>query len=182
MVGLLLVSVSVGLSNFAASIGIGFSGVDARTRIRIGIAFGLFETLMPILGLIIGASVAGSVAGVGRSLGAALLMVTGVYVLVKARRHGKLAELAAPGLGLTQLLITGLALSLDNLVIGFALGFYHVPVLVAAGLIGVVSVSLSLIGLELGQRLGQRFERWSEEVGGGVLVLVGFALAVGVLK
>jgi hypothetical protein len=30
MLGLLLVSVSLGLSNFAASIGIGVSGVDTR--------------------------------------------------------------------------------------------------------------------------------------------------------
>ncbi len=34
--GLLLVSVSLGLSNFAAAIGIGLSGVDAQTRLKTG--------------------------------------------------------------------------------------------------------------------------------------------------
>jgi len=34
--GLLLVSFSLGLSNFAAAIGIGLSGVDAQTRLKTG--------------------------------------------------------------------------------------------------------------------------------------------------
>jgi putative Mn2+ efflux pump MntP len=38
---------------------------------------------------------------------------------------------------------------------------------------------MSLLGLELGSRLGQRIERWSEEIGGGVLILVGIALPFG---
>ena len=54
MVALVLVAVSVGLSNFAAAIGIGVSGIDARTRLRVGVIFGLFETAMPILGLLLG--------------------------------------------------------------------------------------------------------------------------------
>jgi len=36
MLGLLLVAVSLGLSNFAAAVGIGVSGIDARTRLRVG--------------------------------------------------------------------------------------------------------------------------------------------------
>ena len=56
MVALILVAVSVGLSNFAAAIGIGVSGIDARTRLRVGVIFGLFETAMPILGLLLAAA------------------------------------------------------------------------------------------------------------------------------
>ncbi len=59
LVSLLLVSVSVGLSNFAGAIGIGLSGINARTRIRVGIAFGFFEALMPLIGLVLGEAVAG---------------------------------------------------------------------------------------------------------------------------
>ena len=54
MVAVALVAVSLGLSNFAASVGIGVAGIDARTRLRVGVTFGLFETGMPILGLLLG--------------------------------------------------------------------------------------------------------------------------------
>ncbi len=52
---LFLVSISIGLGNFAASIGIGMGGVNAATRLRIAIVFGLFEGGMPVVGLLIGA-------------------------------------------------------------------------------------------------------------------------------
>jgi putative Mn2+ efflux pump MntP len=56
VLALALVAVSLGLSNFAAAIGIGVSGMDARTRPRVGVIFGIFETAMPILGLLLGRS------------------------------------------------------------------------------------------------------------------------------
>lgn len=188
MIGLLLGSVSVGLSNFAASIGIGLSGVDNRTRLRIGLTFGFFEAAMPIIGLLIGQAIAGPLGALGHYIGAGLLVLAGAYVLWKARAGEDIDPREVPidpktaQLGVNQLLITGLALSLDNLVIGFALSLYRVPIPLAAGIIGTVSVCMSLVGLELGQRLGKRFEEWSEELSGSVLIMVGLALGVGLFQ
>lgn len=58
VLALVLVALSLGLSNFAAAIGMGVAGVDARTRVRVGIVFGIFEAGMPILGLALGHSLA----------------------------------------------------------------------------------------------------------------------------
>lgn len=43
MLALILVALSLGLSNFAAAIGIGIPGTSARTRLKAGIISGLFE-------------------------------------------------------------------------------------------------------------------------------------------
>jgi putative Mn2+ efflux pump MntP len=181
LVGLVLVALSVGLGNFAGSIAIGLSGVDARTRLRVGLAFGFFESVMPVLGLVVGQRAAAAAGHSGRYVGGALLVATGLYAIYQGRRGG---EGTAPDSLRTRsrLVITALALSLDNLVVGFALGVYPVPLAEAAIVIGAVSVALSLLGLELGSRLGTRVERWSEEIGGAVLVLVGLALAFGLLQ
>ncbi len=61
------------------------------------------------------------------------------------------------------------------------MGGLEVNILVAAVTIGAISVAMSLVGLELGHRLGRRVEEWSEEIGGGVLILVGIAIATGIL-
>jgi putative Mn2+ efflux pump MntP len=66
-------------------------------------------------------------------------------------------------------------------VVGFALGAYKVPLVEAAVVIAVVSVGMSLVGLEVGRRLGRSVEQWSAELGGAVLVLVGTLIATGVL-
>jgi putative Mn2+ efflux pump MntP len=182
ILSLLLVSVSVGLSNFAGAIGIGLSGISIRTRIRVGVAFGLFEALMPILGLLLGQAVAGFFGEYGKYAGGVILVVTGAYTIWQGRRTARLAPKRAPRqLRTHNLLITALALSIDNLAVGFALAIHHVNIALAAVMMGIVSVGMALVGLELGHRLGARVEAWSEELGGGVLIVVGVAIAVGVL-
>ena len=182
VLSLLLVSVSVGLSNFAGAIGIGLSGINVRTRIRVGVAFGLFEALMPIIGLLLGQAVAGFFGAFGKYVGGAILVLTGTYTIWQGRRTSKVETKGAPrSLRMHNLLITALALSIDNLAVGFALAIHHVNLALAAVMMGVVSVAMSLVGLELGHRLGKRVEAWSEEIGGGVLIVVGIAIALGVL-
>jgi putative Mn2+ efflux pump MntP len=180
LAGLLLVSVSVGLSNFAGAIGIGLTGIDRRTRLRVGLAFGFFEALMPLLGLLLGQSLAAPLGHAGRYIGAGLLALTGAYTIWQGLRVGRGAkESASPSN--RRLLVTALALSIDNLVVGFALAAIRVNVLVAAATMGVVSVGMSMAGLELGNHLGERIEAWSELAGGVVLVGVGAALALNFL-
>jgi putative Mn2+ efflux pump MntP len=183
MIALLLVSLSLGLSNFAAAVGIGAGGVSARTRFTTGLAFGFFEAGMPILGLLIGRTVAGRLGETGQLSGAILLVATGAYVIWKGQRStggGRGGE-KGEQLRLGYLFVAAFALSLDNLVIGFALSFSQVAIVLAAGFIAAVSVSMALVGLELGQRLGASFDAWSEKIGGAVLIVVGLALGVGLL-
>jgi manganese efflux pump family protein len=184
VLALLLVAISLGLSNFAAALGIGVAGVDAGTRLRMGLIFGIFEAGMPLVGLLLGLSLAHTLGSASHWIGAALLIATGGYSVLKAvrgqtRENEPAAGANRPWTG--QLLLTGIALSIDNLAIGFALGAYHVNLAAAAVIIGAVSVTLSLIGLELGDRLGTKTGERGELLGGLVLIAVGIAIASGIL-
>jgi putative Mn2+ efflux pump MntP len=182
ILSLLLVSVSVGLSNFAGAIGIGLSGIDIRTRIRVGVAFGLFEALMPIIGLLVGQVLAGFFGEYGKYVGGGILVLTGAYTIWQGwGTEKKEPKSGSRDMRTHSLVITAMALSIDNLAVGFALALHHVNIALAAVMMGVVSVGMSLVGLELGHRLGARVEGWSEEIGGGVLILVGIAIGLGVL-
>jgi manganese efflux pump family protein len=184
VLALLLVALALGLSNLAASVGIGVAGAGARARLRVGIVFGLFEAGMPLLGLLLGHSLANSLGHATRWIGAALLVLVGGYEVIRAVRNpgeGGAASVPAAGLTTGRLVIAGLALSVDNLAVGFALGTYHVNVIVAVAVIGATSVTLSLLGLELGDRLGARTVGRGELIGGLVLIGVGIALAAGAL-
>jgi putative Mn2+ efflux pump MntP len=179
MFRLILTAVALGLSNFAAAIGIGLAGIDARVRVRVALVFGVFEAGMPILGLAIGRGFATTVGSTGRYVGGVLLIATGLYTAWRARRADPHDAPEASSVG--PLVLTGAALSIDNLIVGFALGTTKASLVVAVPLIASVSVGLSLIGLELGDRLGVVIERRSGEIGGVVLVLVGLAVVAGVL-
>ena len=177
VLALLLVAVALGLSNFAASIAIGISGVDRQLRVRVALAFGLFEAGMPIVGLLLGRQVSHELGSHAHLIGGALLVATGAYTAAQAiRAPGEPIELRSG-----RLLLMAASLSIDNLVVGFALGAYHVPVVLAVSVIAAVSVGLSLIGLELGERIGARVERTSELLGGIVLICVGIVIVIAAL-
>jgi manganese efflux pump family protein len=184
VLALLLVAFSLGLSNFAAAVGIGVAGVDARARLLVGLVFGVFEAGMPVVGLLAGHALATALGHATRWAGGGLLVATGCYALVQTWRDrvgGTANAMAAAQQRAGQLVITGLALSIDNLAVGFALGTYHVPFAVAAAVIGAVSVTLSLAGLELGARIGGKACQRGEMLGGVILIAVGAAIAAGIL-
>jgi manganese efflux pump family protein len=196
VIALLFAAVAVGLSNLAASIGIGVMGVTARTRLQVGLVFGVFEAGMPIVGLLIGHRAASDLGQAVRWPGAILLMIVGSSGLVRSLRESRGMAADEPGEfphphpphpvagrapGLARLLVSGFVLSMDNLVVGFALGTYQVGIVAGAVLIGAVSVVMSLAGLELGGLLGRWASERSEQMSGVILILVGAAIAGGAL-
>jgi manganese efflux pump family protein len=180
MVAVLLVALSVGLDNFGAAAAMGASGVDQHLRLRVALVFGVFEAATPLLGLLLGNAVSHHLGSGSKGLAGSVLCVTGLYVLISAvRSSGR--ERRPTDYRIGHLIVLGAALSLDNLAIGFALGTYRVNILVAALVIGSVSVVLSLIGLEIGSRLGARLGERSELFGGAVMILLGALVATGLL-
>jgi len=198
VLALLLLAAALGLSNLAAAIGIGVGGVDGGTRVRIAVVFGLFEAGMPVLGLVLGHALAASLGQAARWLGGGVLIAFGAWGLVHAWRapdggapDGGAPEGGAPDGGapdggagrqpIGRQLAGGLVLSGDNLAAGFALGAYHTGIVVAAVVFGVVSVAMSLAGLELGARIGAAAGERSELIACALLIVVGIVIAVGVL-
>ena len=176
MLALLLLAAALGLDNLAAAIGIGVGGVSGGKRVRIAVVFGLFEAGMPVLGLVLGHGLADSLGQAARWLGGAVLTAES-----GAAESGERARPQPIG----RLLIGGLALSGDNLAAGFALGAYHTGIVLAAVVFGVVSVAMSLVGLELGARIrtwgGAATGERSELIACALLIVVGAVIAVGVL-
>ena len=184
MLTIFLVAISVGLGNFAGAIGIGLSGLDALLRIRVAVVFGVFEAGMPVAGLVISHSLAKSLGSHAGEIGGVILGLTGLYGVVAAliaRRREAEAALNPTPQGLGRLMVIAAALSIDNLAVGFALGTYHVSLAAATVTIAVVSIGLSLVGLELGNRIGVRIGEYSELLGGAVLIGVGVLLGVGAI-
>jgi manganese efflux pump family protein len=179
VLALLLVAGSLGLNNLAASIAIGMSGVDQAARTRTALAFGLFEAGMPVVGLLVGRQLSHALGAAANTVGGLLLIAVGAQVTISAVRSPHNSHQPVEPQRMAKLLILAAALSIDNLVVGFALGAYRAPLALSVAVIALVSVGLSLVGLELGARLGARVEHRSELLSGLVLIAVGLAILTG---
>ena len=175
MVALLIVALALGLNNFGAAIAIGVSGVNRRTGLKVAAVFGLWDVVMPAAGLLIGRGLAGDLGSAARWTGAGVLAATAVWGLIEALRGGDDDDPQAwHG---WRLLISGAALSLDDFAVGLALGALAVPIIAAVIIFGVFSAVLTLIGLELGAKLGLVTGERGELVGAILLLLLAGAMA-----
>ncbi len=182
MARLLAVAAPLGLSNFAGGVAIGLDRLSARRRLQTAAVFAAFEAGMPLLGLAIGRSLAGPLGDSASLVGGLALVILGSgLLLAPIVGGGGRDERARPSWAGRRIAITGAALSIDNLVVGFALGAVRVPVVVSAVVIGVVSGVLSLAGLELGHRAGRRIDGAAEALSAAGLVVVGALVALQVL-
>jgi putative Mn2+ efflux pump MntP len=176
MAALLVVAVALGLNNFGAAIAIGVSGVDRRTGIKVATVFGLCDVVMPATGMLIGTGLAGPLGAAARWAGAGILFATAVWGLIEALHGGEDAPQAWHG---WRLLVSGAALSLDDLAVGLALGTVRYPIVLAVTLFGLLSFVMSIVGLQLGGKLGTVTGERGEVVAGIMLIGLSGVMAAG---
>jgi manganese efflux pump family protein len=180
LLALITAAAAVGLGNFGAAISIGMSGAAVAARLRVGVVFGLFEAGMPLIGLVLGHGIARTFGSIAGYAGGGLLITMGGWQAVQnSLSRRKNAEPAFPTTGMWRLIVTGFALSMDNLVVGFTLGAKRTPLAAAIIVFAVVSVFLSLLGFEFGRLLNAAIEFRVEFLGALVLVCVGILIAAG---
>jgi len=80
-----------------------------------------------------------------------------------------------PSKGLS-LVTLSVATSIDALAVGFGLAMIRVSIWYPSVMIGLVTATLSLIGLALGRRLGRSLGQRMEIVGGVILILIGLKI------
>ena len=178
MLKLLAFVLPLGLDSFAIAAALGTVALSARQRWRISALFVLFEAGMPLIGLALGAPLAHAIGGIADYLAAAALLAVGAWMLLADddSETGKARDLLSKrGIGVITL---GLAISIDELAIGFSLGLTRLPVTAVISAIAIQALLASQIGLAIGGRVGERWRERAERVAGGALAALGVVLIV----
>ncbi|WP_249226538.1 manganese efflux pump MntP [Alicyclobacillus mengziensis] len=169
---LIVLGVAMGLNNALASIALGTSGIKRSRQLQIALLFAVFEAIMPLFGILLGNEVARLIGNHARYIGVGLLGVVGIYFFLKAADTESEEVAQAGGLPGFKVIVLAIALSLDNLTVGFGLGMLNVPLTVAAIAFGCISLAMTYIGLEIGRFLGARISVSADKLSGIVLIAV----------
>lgn len=178
MLRLLVLILPLGLDTFALSAALGVAGLGPGRRVRFGLVIACFEGGMPLVGLLFGAALGQLVGDIADYVAAVALAAVGGYMLLAGDERDERAVRAFASAEGLALLTIGLAVSVDELAIGFVLGLLDVPVVPAVIAIAVQAFVVSQIGVVAGRRLGERFREGAERVAGALLVLLGALLIV----
>lgn len=165
---------------FAVSLGVGTAGTATgmRPTFRLFFHFGLFQAGMTMLGWLAGKTVVTYISNIDHWVAFGLLAFVGVRMIRSGlRKEGEAPSIPDPSRGMTLVMLS-IATSIDALAVGLSLALLDVNVFWSAVVIGGVSAALSLVGLSLGNRLGQRFGKSMEVIGGVILIGIGLRVLI----
>jgi len=173
----LLIALGLAMDAFAVALGVGTTrkNVWFRPGFRLAFHFGLFQFMMPIIGWTVGETIVRFIANWDHWVAFGLLAYVGGKMVKESFEEGESHNSADPTRKWT-LVMLAIATSIDALAVGLSLAMVQVQILYPSIVFGIVAAAMTVIGLALGKRLGVKFGKRMELVGG--LVLIGIGLRV----
>ena len=178
IIELIILSIGLAMDAFSVSIckGLSLTKMKIKDAIIVGLYFGIFQALMPIIGYSIGIKFYEQITNVDHWIAFILLFCIGINMIKDAIINKE--EEKDDSLKTQDMLVLAVATSIDALAVGITFAFLNVNIILACTLIGVITFAISIIGVKIGNVFGNRYEKKAQILGGIVLILVGFKILI----
>ena len=172
-------ALALAMDAFAVALGTGavLSSLTGRHLFRLGFHFGLFQALMPVIGWLAGLTIIQWVEAWDHWIAFSLLAIIGGRMVYEAFSDEEKANDRDPTKGLSLVLLS-IATSIDALAVGFSLSVIGVSIWMPPLVIGLVAGVLTIVGMLLGGRIGDRWGTRVEIFGGLVLIAIGIKILI----
>jgi len=176
IVELLVLAVGLSMDAFAVAVckGLALKKVSAPQMALVGLWFGGFQALMPIVGYFVGVQFKDAITSIDHWIAFVLLAVIGGNMIREAFSGEE--EPADASLTFQKMLPLAVATSIDALAVGVSFAFLSVHIGMAASFIGAVTFALSAAGVKVGSLFGAKYKSKAELCGGVILILLGIKI------
>ena len=179
----ILLGIGLAMDAFSVSLANGLNEPTMRKR-KMGIVAGIFagfQFAMPMIGWICVSTIASYFSAFEKCIPWIALLLLGYIggsMLLEAIKGGD-DEDSAPAIGLTGLLVQGVATSIDALSVGFTIADYNLlEALLACAVIGIVTFFICYFGLEIGKKAGTKLADKAGILGGSILIFIGLEIFI----
>lgn len=180
LIEIILMAVSLSMDAFAVALckGLALKKINIKSCAIVGLWFGAFQGLMPMIGYFLGSSFAEKITSIDHWIAFILLAIIGGNMIKEAMEKDE--EKVNDSLGFKTMLIMAIATSIDALAVGVSFAFTDFEpdrfVYFAFALIGIITFTLSSIGVKIGNIFGTKYKSKAEFAGGLILILLGLKI------
>lgn len=184
-IALIFTAFALSMDAFAVSItkGMTIKNLKKSTALKMALAFGVFQGGMPLLGWALGISFESYIKSIDHWIAFILLGFIG-FNMIKGffddRKEGRESELEFSAtadehdLSNKEIIMLAVATSIDALAVGISFAFLNVSIIPAASIICIITFLVCVVGVFVGNKVGDIFNGYAELVGGVILILIGF--------
>lgn len=176
-----LLGIGLAMDAFSVSLANGLNEPCMKTKKVCGVAgiFGLFQGLMPLLGWICIHTIVQYFSVLEALIpwvALALLSYIGIKMLLESADPAPCQDAK---LGISALLVQGVATSIDALSVGLTIAEYPFLMALAASLIiAAVTFVICILGVILGKKTGTHLAGKAGIIGGVILILIGLEIFI----
>lgn len=180
---LLLIGVGLSMDAFAVAVckGLEMRKINYKNAFIIALFFGGFQAIMPLTGWFLGRNFEKYITSFDHWIAFILLGFIGgkmIYESLKRNDPDKAAgsDESSYALDIKELLLLAVATSIDALAVGITFAILKTSIWSSITIIGITTFVLSLAGVIVGNKFGNKFEKKAELAGGIILVLIGLKI------
>ena len=171
---LFLIAVGLACDAFVVSITLGlkYQHLDLLNKLKIAFTFSTLQVIMPMLGFLVAYNFNSSVTFLTKFIAFLILSLIGLNMIINKEEDLNYS------ISLKNLLILGIATSLDAFAVGLSFAFLKVNIFLSLSLIGLVTFLMCFIGPYLGNYFGSKISNKPQVVGGIILIIMGFKILI----
>ena len=177
---IILLAIALAMDAFSVSI---TQGMLIRKKavplaLKLSIVFGFFQALMPLVGYLLGTAFASYIQSIDHWIAFILLGFLGVRMIRESLQSDELPESGhdLDSLDFKTVIVLAIATSIDALAAGVTFAFLKTNILMAVGIIGILTAFLCFIGVYIGYLARSKFKFNMELIGGCILVILGLKI------
>lgn len=178
-----IIGIGLSMDAFAVSLAKGFCLKKdiLKYAFKISFLFGVFQAIMPLIGWFAGTYFENYIKSIDHWIAFILLGFLGGKMIlesIKEFNSNDESELACDRdtLSFKSLIVLAVATSIDALAVGISFGFLNVNIIPSILIIGLTTFILCFIAVVIGKKLGESLQKYSELIGGVILVIIGIKI------
>ena len=182
IIEILLISVGLAMDAFSVAIckGLSMKKMSWKNAIIIGSYFGIFQAIMPLIGYFLGSRFENIIVKIDHWIAFILLSAIGINMIKEAfeKNEDKNNDLV----DFKTMIILAIATSIDALAVGITFACLRIRILEPVISIGTITFILSVLGVEIGNKFGEKYKNKAVISGGIILILIGTKILLEHLK
>jgi putative Mn2+ efflux pump MntP len=169
IITLIIIAVSLSMDAFSLSLAYGTLNLIKKDILILSIIVGIYHFFMPILGSIVGEKIISILPIKPNIIVFIVLFIIGLQMILETFKEEKEIK----KMKLRELLLFGLAVSIDSFSVGIGIKTINNNLIIDAILFSLMSFFFTYIGLKLGKKINDIVGKISTIIGGITLMIIG---------
>lgn len=171
---IILIAVSLSMDAFSLSLAYGTLNINKKSIYTLSTIVAIYHFIMPILGINIGKIIMDILPVKPTTIVFIVLLFIGIQMIIETLKKEESVKLLTQA----EMLLFGLAVSIDSFSVGISLNTITNQHIISAIIFSITSFIFTFLGLSIGKKVNNIIGKISTLLGGIMLIIIGISYTI----